>query len=238
MIFNAQTEWVKPTEFPDLRFCEEIAIDLETHDPELKTMGSGSVVGKGKVVGIAVAVDGYSGYFPFDHEGGGNLEKSKVIQWFTDICESPSDKVFHNAMYDVCWIRKMGIKINGNILNNCELQFYNEPARHKLLDVIGDLALIGKPIKGHIIAKKPGHKLNTSFAKILKEAMKEQVPNGDEMDRGHLHADGPLEVPAQEDSNTTQMRDSSVGERDKLTIVPYRYPHGHLEVAWHWGQLG
>ena len=50
MIFKAQTEWVKPTEFPDLRFCDEIAIDLETHDPELKTMGSGSVVGKVKLL--------------------------------------------------------------------------------------------------------------------------------------------------------------------------------------------
>ena len=117
MIFNAQTEWVKPTEFPDLRFCEEIAIDLETHDPELKTMGSGSVIGKGKVVGIAVATDGYSGYFPFDHEGGGNLEKSKVIQWFTDICKTTLTKIFHNAMYDVCWIRSMGIKINGTIVD-------------------------------------------------------------------------------------------------------------------------
>ena len=117
MIFNAQTEWVKPTEFPDLRFCEEIAIDLETHDPELKTMGSGSVIGKGKVVGVAVATDGYSGYFPFDHEGGGNLEKSKVIQWFTDICKTTSTKIFHNAMYDVCWIRSMGIKINGQIVD-------------------------------------------------------------------------------------------------------------------------
>ena len=115
MMFEAQTEWVKPDEFPDLRQADTIAIDLETHDPDLKSMGSGSVTGKGKVVGIAVAVDGYSGYFPFDHEGGGNLEKSKVIQWFTDICECPADKVFHNAMYDVCWIRKMGIKINGNI---------------------------------------------------------------------------------------------------------------------------
>jgi len=117
MIFNAQTEWVKPTEFPDLRFCEEIAIDLETHDPELKTMGSGSVIGKGKVVGVAVATDGYSGYFPFDHEGGGNLEKSKVIQWFTDICKTTSTKIFHNAMYDVCWIRSMGIQINGQIVD-------------------------------------------------------------------------------------------------------------------------
>jgi len=112
---EAQTEWVKPEEFPDLRQANTIAIDLETHDPDLKSKGSGSVIKNGKVVGIAVAVDGYSGYFPFDHKGGGNLEKSKVIQWFTDICECPADKVFHNAMYDVCWIRAMGIKINGNI---------------------------------------------------------------------------------------------------------------------------
>ena len=117
MIFKAQTEWVKPKEFPDLRFCDEIAIDLETHDPDLKSMGSGSVIGKGKVVGIAVATEGYSGYFPFDHEGGGNLEKNKVIQWFTDICKSESRKIFHNAMYDVCWIRSMGIKINGEIVD-------------------------------------------------------------------------------------------------------------------------
>ena len=117
MIFKAQTEWVKPTEFPDLRFCNEIAIDLETHDPDLKTMGSGSVTNKGKVVGVAVATDGYSGYFPFDHEGGGNLEKSKVIQWFTDVCKSDSIKIFHNAMYDVCWIRSMGIQLNGTIVD-------------------------------------------------------------------------------------------------------------------------
>jgi DNA polymerase I-like protein with 3'-5' exonuclease and polymerase domains len=117
LIFKAQTEWVKPEEFPDLRQADVIAIDLETCDPDLKTMGSGAVVGRGKVVGIAVAVDGYSGYFPFDHEGGGNLEKNKVIQWFTDICQSKSIKVFHNAMYDVCWIRSMGIKINGKIVD-------------------------------------------------------------------------------------------------------------------------
>jgi DNA polymerase I-like protein with 3'-5' exonuclease and polymerase domains len=114
-MIEAQTEWVKPTEFPDLRQADTIAIDLETHDPDLKSLGTGSIVGRGKVVGIAIAVDGYAGYFPFDHEGGGNLEKSKVLQWFKDICECPADKVFHNAMYDVCWIRSMGIKLNGNL---------------------------------------------------------------------------------------------------------------------------
>ena len=116
-MFKAQTEWNKPEEFPDLRECTQIAIDLETHDPDLKSKGSGAVVGRGKVVGIAVATDGYAGYFPFDHKGGGNLEKAKVIQWFTDICKSNADKIFHNAMYDVCWIRSMGIKINGRIFD-------------------------------------------------------------------------------------------------------------------------
>ena len=115
MIFKAQTEWVKPTEFPDLRHANEIAIDLETHDPELKKLGTGSIVGRGKVVGIAVATDGYAGYFPFDHEGGGNLDKDLVMKWFKDVCESTADKVFHNAMYDVCWIRAMGFKINGRL---------------------------------------------------------------------------------------------------------------------------
>ena len=117
MMFKAQTEWNKPEEFPDLRQANTIAIDLETHDPDLKSLGSGSVIGRGKVVGIAVAVDGYKGYFPFDHKGGGNLNKDKVIQWFRDVCECPADKIFHNAMYDVCWIRSMGIKINGRIVD-------------------------------------------------------------------------------------------------------------------------
>jgi UDP-3-O-[3-hydroxymyristoyl] N-acetylglucosamine deacetylase/3-hydroxyacyl-[acyl-carrier-protein] dehydratase len=69
---------------------------------------------------------------------------------------------------------ELKINIEGNTLNNCELKHVNEPARHKLLDLIGDLALLGKPLKGHIIAKKPGHHLNTSFARILKKAMNEQ----------------------------------------------------------------
>ena len=56
--FEAQTEWIEPEEYPDLRSYDEIAIDLETRDPELKTRGSGSVIGLGEVVGIAVAVPG------------------------------------------------------------------------------------------------------------------------------------------------------------------------------------
>ena len=111
------TEWVAPTEFPDLRQAEEIAIDLETRDPDLKTLGSGSIVGRGEVVGIAVAVDGWKGYFPIAHGEGPNMDRKKVIEWFRDICACPATKIFHNAMYDVCWIRNLGIKINGLIID-------------------------------------------------------------------------------------------------------------------------
>ena len=61
---------------------------------------------------------------------------------------------------------------SGGYLNNLELRFPNEPARHKLLDVIGDLALIGYPIKAHIIANRPGHFSNVEFAKLIKNYIK------------------------------------------------------------------
>jgi len=115
--FSAQTEWVVPTEFPDLRQVDEIAIDLETRDPDLIKKGSGSIIGNGEVIGIAVATTHYKGYFPIAHEGGGNMDRKKVLEWFQDILNAPSTKIFHNAMYDVCWIRALGLNINGRIVD-------------------------------------------------------------------------------------------------------------------------
>ena len=71
-VFSAQTEWVIPTELPDLTQVDEIAIDLETRDPDLIKKGSGAIIGNGEVIGIAVATAHYKGYFPIAHEGGGN----------------------------------------------------------------------------------------------------------------------------------------------------------------------
>ena len=72
-------------------------------------------------------------------------------------------------------IGKPSVKVDKEgILNTNSLHFENEPARHKLLDIIGDIALVGKPIKGKIVATKPGHTANVAFAKILKELYKEQ----------------------------------------------------------------
>jgi len=116
-MFTPQTEWLPPETFPDLSRYDEIAIDLETKDPQLKTMGSGSVTGRGEIVGVAVAVEDWSGYYPIAHEGGGNMDKKKVMEWFRIILNYPSTKIFHNAMYDVCFIRAAGLDIKGKIVD-------------------------------------------------------------------------------------------------------------------------
>ncbi len=68
------------------------------------------------------------------------------------------------------------------VLNNTKLKFENEPARHKLLDILGDLALVGRPIKAHILAARPGHSGNVQYAKVLKEYMKAQAKKGKKFD--------------------------------------------------------
>ena len=116
-LFEAQTEWNEPEEYPDLRQYDEIAVDLETRDPNLKTLGSGSVIGNGEVVGIAVAVPGRKFYFPIAHGSGPNMDRKRTLEWFQDTLNTKAIKIFHNAMYDVCWIRQMGLKIEGLIVD-------------------------------------------------------------------------------------------------------------------------
>ncbi len=68
------------------------------------------------------------------------------------------------------------------ILNNLTLHFQNEPARHKLLDMVGDLALVGKPVKTHILAARPGHKGNVEFALLIQQEIKKQAKRGPKFD--------------------------------------------------------
>jgi DNA polymerase I-like protein with 3'-5' exonuclease and polymerase domains len=67
------------------------------------------VVGRGKIVGISVAVEGWSAYYPIAHEGGGNMDKKLVLNWLQDLFKQDSTFIFHNAMYDICWLRSSGI---------------------------------------------------------------------------------------------------------------------------------
>ena len=116
-MFEASTEWSAPENYPDLKGYKYIAIDLETKDPNLKIRGSGAIQGIGEIVGFAVAVDGWSGYYPIAHEGGGNMDRQKVLKWIKEVLETPATKIFHNAMYDVCWLKAYGFKINGMIVD-------------------------------------------------------------------------------------------------------------------------
>ena len=115
-LFNEEM-WVSPSEFKDLSSYKYIAIDLETRDPNLKKMGSGSVRGDGEIIGVAVAVDGWSGYYSFGHDQENYFNKESVMKWVKSICALPCTKIFHNAMYDVCWLRAYGVKINGIIVD-------------------------------------------------------------------------------------------------------------------------
>jgi DNA polymerase I-like protein with 3'-5' exonuclease and polymerase domains len=115
-MFTAQTEWTCPDHFPDLSKYKYVSIDLETRDPNLKTRGSGAVIGEGEIIGVAFAVDGWSGYYPIGHREG-NLDKRIVLDYVKEVCKAPNTKIFHNAMYDVCWLRAYGIEINGFIVD-------------------------------------------------------------------------------------------------------------------------
>jgi DNA polymerase I-like protein with 3'-5' exonuclease and polymerase domains len=75
------------------------------------------VVGRGHIAGVAVAVEGWSGYYPIQHEQG-NMDKGLVLSWLKDVLKQENTTfIFHNAMYDVCWLRSYGLEIKGKIVD-------------------------------------------------------------------------------------------------------------------------
>jgi len=116
-VIMKNTEWVTPNEFPDLSEESEIAIDLETRDENMKKLGTGWARNDGEIVGIAVAAGSFKGYYPINHQGGGNLPRGKVIAWFQSVLKTNADKIFHNAQYDLGWIRTQGWEVNGRIID-------------------------------------------------------------------------------------------------------------------------
>ena len=116
-MFPPNSEWVPPSELPDLSDAKRIAIDLETKDPNIKNSGPGWATGDGEVVGYAVATENWKGYIPVRHFGGGNICEKQANRWLKKVFESPADKIMHNAQYDAGWARRMGFTINGKIID-------------------------------------------------------------------------------------------------------------------------
>jgi DNA polymerase I-like protein with 3'-5' exonuclease and polymerase domains len=116
-MFTRNPEWVPPSELPDLTDAKEIAVDLETRDPNLKTKGPGWPTRDGEVIGYAVATSFWSGYLPIKHFGGGNLDEKIVKRWLAKQLAAPSDKIMHNAQYDLGWLRAEGFTVNGRVID-------------------------------------------------------------------------------------------------------------------------
>ena len=110
--------WNKPTEFPDLTKYKQVAVDLETCDPNIKTFGPGWARKDGFIVGVAVAAGDYYGYFPIRHENGHNLDPKITLRWLKKQMETPHiDKIMHNATYDLGWLRAEGIEVQGRVID-------------------------------------------------------------------------------------------------------------------------
>ena len=119
LTFNfKQHIWSSPSEYKDFSQAKEIAIDLETRDDGISNgLGAGWALKKGEIIGFAVATEGYQAYYPFGHFGGGNLIKEQVLKYMHDVCKLPCAKIFHNAQYDVGWLRAYGIDVKGEIID-------------------------------------------------------------------------------------------------------------------------
>lgn len=110
--------WNIPSEFPDLTGYKQIAVDLETCDPNLIKLGPGWVRKDGYIVGIAVAAGDWEGYFPIRHENGHNMDAKIALRWLQKQMATPDiDKIMHNATYDLGWLRAEGIKVEGRIID-------------------------------------------------------------------------------------------------------------------------
>jgi DNA polymerase I-like protein with 3'-5' exonuclease and polymerase domains len=111
-------DWNIPSEYPDLTQYKSIAIDLETRDPNIQTLGPGWARNDGYVVGIAVAAGDYQGYFPIRHENGHNLDPDITMRWLKKQMATPDiPKIMHNATYDAGWLHAEGVDVQGRIID-------------------------------------------------------------------------------------------------------------------------
>ena len=139
-MFAPTSDWSIPEVFPQFSETETIAVDLETYDPHLMTCGPGWATGRGYVVGVGVATDNWKGYFPIRHAGGGNLDEDVVLRWLKNTLASEKrDVIFHNALYDVGWLRREGVHVGGKILDTIvAAPLVNENRYSYSLDNLGE----------------------------------------------------------------------------------------------------
>ncbi|MDE5689572.1 MAG: bifunctional UDP-3-O-[3-hydroxymyristoyl] N-acetylglucosamine deacetylase/3-hydroxyacyl-ACP dehydratase, partial [Duncaniella sp.] len=132
----------------------------------------------------------------------GNLIKGGDLDNAIVIYDSPMEQAELDRLADLMNVPRKDVSMFGYI-NNIPLTSENEPARHKLLDLIGDLALIGRPLKGRVIATRPGHSINTTFAKRIRREIKHQE----------------VQAPVYNPDKEPLMDNNRIRE-----LIPHRYP--------------
>ena len=132
----------------------------------------------------------------------GNLIKGGDLDNAIVIYDSPMEQAELDRLADLMNVPHKDVSMFGYI-NNIPLTSENEPARHKLLDLIGDLALIGRPLKGRVIATRPGHSINTTFAKRIRREIKHQE----------------VQAPVYNPDKEPLMDNNRIRE-----LIPHRYP--------------
>lgn len=170
--------WKAPTQLPDIRRAKYIAIDTETKDPFLMTMGPGAPKGESHAIGISLATeDGFKCYLPIRHEGGGNLEIEPVLKYVSHMVSGDSVKVGANLLYDLEILRVDNIEVKGPIadiqiaeplldenrrsysLESLGQYYFGEGKEETLLNDLADkLGIDRKSIKGYL------YKLPASYA--------------------------------------------------------------------------
>jgi DNA polymerase I-like protein with 3'-5' exonuclease and polymerase domains len=116
-MFKPKSEWVPPMDFPNIKDADKIAIDLETKDPNIMDKGPGWATNDGEIIGVAIAVDGWKGYYPIRHETGFNHDPRVVFDWLNEMLSGEGEKIAHNATYDFGWLEAEGVKWNGRIID-------------------------------------------------------------------------------------------------------------------------
>ena len=113
-----EPDWNIPSSYPDLTKYPQIAIDLETYDPNLTRLGPGWARNDGFIVGIAIAAGDQAWYFPIRHENGHNLDPKMTLKWLRKQMATPEiDKLMHNATYDLGWLRAEGVEVQGRVID-------------------------------------------------------------------------------------------------------------------------
>jgi DNA polymerase I-like protein with 3'-5' exonuclease and polymerase domains len=115
---GSELEWHMPASYPDLTGYKQIAVDLETCDPHLTTLGPGWARKEGFIVGIAIAAGDESWYFPIRHDNGHNLDPKITMKWLKTQMATPQiDKIMHNATYDLGWLWAEGVEVQGRVID-------------------------------------------------------------------------------------------------------------------------